>query len=177
MGVGEIGRVEQVLDVQLQLDSIADPKEDGGVEAGEGGQPGGGDRGPDGGELAGLVDHAEAETQSAAEVVAIPQAELLLRRLGQSDGLIALQPGIEPGIAAADLPVGPYSPGQRQFDTLGAGLADVDGYERVQRVRSGGIDPVEAEEGRSDVQVGPDVPFGPDLVIDELLGLKVLLGG
>ena len=40
------------------------------------------------------MDHAEAEAQSAADVVAVPDAELLLRRLCQSNRVIALQPGM-----------------------------------------------------------------------------------
>ena len=81
MGVREIGGVEQVLYVDVQLHAGADIVENACIHASERWQPGGGGRGADRGALGVLVDEAHAHGQVGEGLKTVPEAVMARRRL------------------------------------------------------------------------------------------------
>ena len=123
------------------------------------------------------MDHAEAQPQSVADIIAVPQAELVLGQLPQAHIVISAQCAILPGIACAHLPIGQHATSHGKFEALGARLSDIDACQRVSRIGCGRVGAIKLEQGSGDVQVWPDIPFCTQFVIGELFRREIFLRG
>ena len=124
------------------------------------------------------IDHAGAEPEGGAELVAVPEGEGIpgdqrhrssWRRRGGPAG----DEGILVGVAAGDLPRASHVPGNPQLESVGALAPRLHRFRRIESVRCGRVGPVETIGRRRERQSVEHVPLGAHFVVRELLGARV----